>query len=356
MARSKRKTTSQARRRPRKIRRLGWTELPDSALLGLRFCDLELKIRGTALETCLTELERQLARRSLRLRPHCWLSTEWFSPDGVPGFAIPFYLAHPRLTALEHEQMGEVEGGTVSSCMQLLRHEAAHALDSAFGLHRRADWRETFGAWSTPYVRHYRPKPYSRRFVRNLDRHYAQSHPAEDFAETFAVWLDPASRWRSRYRGWGALEKLRYIDRVMHEIAGKRPRVTLREEVEPLSEITTTLGEYYERKRKRYGGEVIRTYDRDLVRMFAPRAIARHGESVAEFLRRTQPRIRLLVARSTGEPVYAIDRVLLGLIRRSAALDLVVPRDRTGSARAATQRIALRATKYLKSGYDQFAR
>ena len=233
--------------------------MSDAALLEVRLCDLDLKLRGTELEANVSTLLKELARRELKARPHCWLSTEWFSPDGVPGFAIPFYLAHPRLMQLEQRQMHEIEGGTTRSCMQLLRHEAAHALDSAYGLHRRAEWREVFGPWTTPYVRHYRPRPYSKRFVRHLDRWYAQSHPAEDFAETFAVWLDPSSRWRSRYKGWAALEKLRYVDRSMREIAGKRPPVRSKEKVEPLSELETTLGEYYERKQKRYGREAIHT-------------------------------------------------------------------------------------------------
>lgn len=333
-----------------------WTELTDAGLLDLRFCDLDLELRGTELASRVEVLYDELAQRGLKFRPHCWLSTEWFSPDGVPGFAIPFYLAHPRLMALEHRQMQEVEGGTERECMQLLRHEAAHALDSAFGVHRRADWRETFGAWTTPYVRHYRPKPYSRRFVRHLDRWYAQSHPAEDFAETFAVWLDPSSRWRARYKDWPALEKLRYVNRAMREIAGKRPRVRSREQVEPLCELETTLREYYQRKRKRYGAEVIHTYDRDLSRLFTPRSFEDAGESAAEFLRRAQPRIRFLVARTTGEAAHAIDRVLSDMIRRSVALDLVLARKRLASQRHATQRVARHAAKYIENGYHQFAR
>jgi hypothetical protein len=322
----------------------------------MRLCDLDLRVRGSDLDLRVKKLYAELDQRRLRFRPHWWLSTEWFSPDGVPGFAIPFYLAEPRLIALERRQMGEVEGGDAGECMQLIRHEAAHALDSAFTLHRRAGWRDVFGAWTTPYTRHYRPKPYSKRFVRHIDRWYAQSHPAEDFAETVAVWLDPSSRWRTRYNGWGALEKLRYVDRMMKEIAGTRAPVRSREEVEPLSEHTLSLGEYYERKRKRYGAEVVHAYDRDLARVFARRDAYARAETAVEFLRRAQPRIRFLVARSTGEPGYAIDRVLLSLIRRSAALDLVVPRERPRIEDDVTWRLASQTARYLRSGYHQFAR
>ena len=43
--------------------------------------------------------------------------------------------------------------------------------------------------------------------------HYAQKHPDEDWAETFAVWLE-GGPWRRRYRDWQvALAKLEYVDR-----------------------------------------------------------------------------------------------------------------------------------------------
>ena len=48
----------------------------------------------------------------------------------------------------------------------------------------------------------YTPDPNSRAYVQHLDYWYAQSHPFEDYAETFAVWLRPSSRWKRRYEGW----------------------------------------------------------------------------------------------------------------------------------------------------------
>ena len=200
-----------ARRPKRKASVPDWARLSDEELLDVRFCDLKLSIEGTTLEERVHKLHDELNHRGLPFRPHCWLSTEWFSPDGVPGIAIPFYLAHPRLTRLEEHQILDVEGGTPRWCMQLLRHEAAHALDSAYRLHRKRTWREVFGSYAQPYSKFYKPKPYSKSYVLHLDLWYAQSHPAEDFAETFAVWLDPHSRWRKRYQGWPALKKLRAV-------------------------------------------------------------------------------------------------------------------------------------------------
>src|SRR5690606_6795849 len=138
----------------------------------------------------------ELERRHIKLRPHVWLAEEWFAADGVPGIAIPFYLAHPRLIKLEQRQMLEVEGGTRDECMRILRHEAGHALDTAYRIRRRKQWREVFGPASKKYPEYYHAKPYSKNYVLHLDSWYAQSHPSEDFAETFAVWLKPDSRWR----------------------------------------------------------------------------------------------------------------------------------------------------------------
>ena len=176
--------------------RFPWHRLSDEHLLDLRICDLALKIKGSFLEPHIKRLYSELNDRGIRFKPHVWLSEEWFSPDGVPGIAIPFYLAHPRLMKLERKQMLEVEGGTDTECMRILRHEAGHALDTAFRLHFRRHWRELFGSFAQHYPDFYKPKPKSRKYVLHLPAWYAQAHPAEDFAETLAVWLTSRSRWR----------------------------------------------------------------------------------------------------------------------------------------------------------------
>src|SRR5262245_21751698 len=180
-----------------------WAELPDEKLLEVRMCDLGLRVGGALLDSAIKELRRDLRRAKLRFRPHFWLGTEWFTPDGIPGVAIPFYLAHPRLMALEERQIYEAEGGTPESCLRILRHEAGHAIDNAFRLRRRRDRQRLFGRSSQPYPQFYTPRPYSRRYVVHLESYYAQSHPDEDFAETFAVWVStPEDVWRKRYAEW----------------------------------------------------------------------------------------------------------------------------------------------------------
>src|SRR6202521_5947811 len=228
--------------------RLAWERLSDDQLLSLRFCDLHLTIEGTDLEVAIERLHRELATRGIRFRPHCWLAEEWFSPDGVPGIAIPFYLAHRRLMSIERRLMREVEGGNRNWLMRILRHEAGHAIDSAYRLRRRSHWRAVFGPASLPYPDTYRPRPGSRRFVQHLGAWYAQAHPTEDFAETFAVWLKPRSAWRREYSGWPAYAKLQFIDKLASDIGRAKPAVSERGTVEDVTHETRTLRDHYEQK------------------------------------------------------------------------------------------------------------
>lgn len=243
-----------------------WADLSDEALLDVRLCDLRLRLQGTRLETRMQRLAGELERAGLRFRPYAWLSTGWFTPHGVTGFAIPFYLAHPRLVSLERRHMHEVEGGDEAWCMQLLRHETGHAIDNAYRLHRRKSWREHFGRFSEPYRVRYRPNPRSREHVVHLDHWYAQSHPGEDFAESFAVWLQPRSRWRSRYAGWPALRKLEYVDALMREIADRPSEVRTREHTDSVPRLRWTLREYYRRRQARYASAEVSSRRREYFR------------------------------------------------------------------------------------------
>ncbi len=303
-------------------RRFPWASLPDGELLQLRLKDLKVTLEGTWLERCLSDLDEELAQRGLRVQPHAWISNEWFSPDDTPGIAIPFYLAHPRLMRLERRMIIDVEGGTVPECMRILRHEAGHVVQVAYQLQRRRRWQELFGPSSTRYPSYYRPNPASRRYVYHLPLWYAQSHPDEDFAETFAVWLTPRANWRRRYEGWPALKKLEYVDELMAELAGRRPVVTDRLRVDPLSKLTQTLAEHYERKRAHYAVEHPRIYDRDLRRIFSDDTRHRRSPAASAFLRRNRARIRRIVSKWTGEYQLTLDAVFDDMIGRCRELKL----------------------------------
>jgi len=321
--------------------RYGWARLDDEALLDLRFCDLGLVLDDSTLGARIDRLYRELAARGLSFRPHCWLAEEWFSPDGVPGFALPFYLVHPRLRRLERRMMREVEGGNLNWCMRILRHEAGHALDNAYRIRRRRAWRETFGPASRPYPDAYRPRPGSRRYVQHLGGWYAQSHPTEDFAETFAVWLAPRSQWRDVYDGWPALEKLEYVDGLMRDIAQMPQPVRTRMHVEPLSQCKKTLRQHYEERLRSYSPPTRKDEDDLLGRVFARTPGARRMRA-ATLLRRLRPRLHreICAAEHCGE--YLVHQVMRAAILRADELNLYVagdPRRATRHARRILTRL-----------------
>ena len=302
--------------------RFAWSRLSDEKLMRVRLRDLGLTIEGTHLEGLVEKLYGELEDRGLKLRPHVWLSTEWFSPSGVPGFAIPFYLAHKRLRRLEQRQFLDVEGASRADCLRIMRHEAGHALQHAYQLHRRRGWQEHFGKSSTRYPEYYRPNPASKRYVQHLRLWYAQSHPDEDFAETFAEWLRPRSDWRRRYKGWPALKKLEYVDHLMAHLAGTRPPVQTRRTVERLDRLRTTLLDHYSARRRKYTVAYPNIYDADLRRLFSDQPHHRRKEAASSFLRRHRTEVRQLVAKWTGEYQYTLDQVLGNIIGRCGHLRL----------------------------------
>lgn len=318
-----------------------WAPLSDDELLQLRLKDLRVSITGTWLQGCLDRMHDELQQRDIPVRAHAWLADEWFSPHDSPGIAIPFYLAHPRLMRLERKMVLEVEGGSQRECMQILRHEAGHVLQRAYGLHRRRRWRELFGSSAIPYPDYYRPNPASRRYVQHLRRWYAQCHPDEDFAETFAVWLAPRSNWRRRYADWPALEKLHYVDELMAELAGVMPKLKRRVEIEPLGKNTQTLAAYYAAKRERYAIDAPSVFDRDLKRIFSDDPKHRSTPLAASFIRRSRVDIRKSVARWTGEYPLALDAALDDIMDRARAMKLRAP--------GSEQRMRIELTALLSS-------
>ena len=316
-------------RRPRNPRH-AWETLSDDQLLSLRFCDLKLKVQGTELEQAIERLYRELEMRGIRFRPHCWLAQEWFSPDGIPGIAIPFYLAHRRLMSIERRFMREVEGGNRNWLMRILRHEAGHAIDSAYRLRRRSRYRAVFGPASLPYPDTYRPRPGSRRFVQHLGAWYAQAHPTEDFAETFAVWLKPRSPWRREYSGWPAYAKLEFIDALAGEIGHSKPAVLDRSTIEAVNQETRTLREHYEDKLAHYRMPRRSGADELLLKVFTAAPRIRGRMKASTLLRELRLPLRQQTLRSGAFSEYLVHQVLRLMIERCESLNLYVRSSRRG--------------------------
>ncbi|HEX4346838.1 MAG TPA: putative zinc-binding metallopeptidase [Vicinamibacterales bacterium] len=331
-----------------------WAAASDEALLAIRMCDLGLTIAGTDIEQRIASINGELSARGLAL-PHYWLSDEWFTPDGVPGVAIPFYLAHPRLARLELTQMLEIEGGDPASCLKILRHEAGHAIDNAYNLRRLRARRRLFGSPATEYPEYYTPKPYSKSFVQHLDHWYAQSHPDEDFAETFAVWLDPASDWASRYAGWPAEPKLQYIDHLMRTVAARRPRIRTKREVDPLAKLKKTLGEHYRKKREHYGLDHPDFYDSDLQNLFSNAPEYAKRPAAARFLRKIRKEARSTVASFTDSYQYTIDQLLEKIIQRCRADNLRLTDTEDATKNDFMVFLTVQTMNYLHSGRHRVA-
>jgi len=318
-----------------------WTALPDEPLLDVRMADLPVHIEGTTLGDRIAQLRDELAARELHFPLHFYLSDEFYTPDGTSSIAIPFYLAHERLARLEEAQMFEVEGG---------EHEWCHAIDNAYKLRLRRQRRSVFGSPTKPYPEFYTPKPYSKSFVLHLDSWYAQSHPDEDFAETFAVWLTPNSEWRQRYKGWPALKKLEYMDTLMRAVTRERPRLENVDEVDPLPRLKQTLRQHYRRKRRHYGVDYPNFYDRDLRRLFSDAESHSGNITAAQFIARIRRPVRKLVAGWTGIYQYTIDQVLEDMIARCRELKLRIAGSEDQARQEFTVLLTVQTMNYLHSG------
>ena len=337
--------------------KVAWSKLSRSELLEVRISDLGLDLASSPLEARFAQLLAELEAKGVGFRPYAWLSTDWFCPDQLTGFAIPFYLSHPRLVRLEQSQMLEVEGGSAVDCMKLLRHETAHALDNAYGLRRRRDWREVFGRASEPYRATYSPDPTSRASVLHLDDWYSQSHPLEDFAETFAVGLTPGSHWRRRYAGWPALDKLKYVDRLMTELRSKTPKLATRAREEPVARVRMRLSTYYERKRQVYADEGTPAFDGQLERSFP----------CAESKKDPRPRLSTLLGKrrkalvrhvsgATGQHRYLVDHVVREMVARAKRRDLRLQSGDEASMVDAAIVLTSLTSQFLYGGHPRFQR
>jgi Putative zinc-binding metallo-peptidase len=332
-----------------------WAEARDEELLAMRVCDLGVRIEGSELEPRIAQLHEELAARGITLHPPCYLGDEWFTPSEQAIIAVPFWLAHPRLKALELRQVLEVEGGAPEHCMQLLRHECGHALDHAYRFSRRRRWRQLFGNTdndATPDI--YRPRPYSKSFVRHLPNWYAQAHPDEDFAETFAVWLGvPEREWRSKYRGWKALEKIEYVGELMRDAAQVEksarkpaPRPSARR-IADATRMRKTLGRYYAERRKKYAEDYPDVYDTDLRAIFGGEP---SEESAAHFLRKARKTIVPSIVRWTGEHKYTVDHLVRQLMLRCERLELVAPKNQARLMMDVTGYVSALVTNHLHTG------
>lgn len=297
-------------------------------LLNTRVCDLGLTIEGSLLDAPVERIRREFAARSLRFQPTFYLTDSWGCPDEVPVIGIPFYLADKRLRQIEEEQTGEVEDDQL--LMMFLRHEAGHAINYAYRLWERTDWTDMFGRFSKPYRDSFHPNLASREFVWHIPhsqygRHYAQKHPDEDFAETFAVWLTPRSSWRRKYGQWPAIRKLRYVDSLMRHMRSRPVRCLGGKLENPITEMTMLLAEHYGQRAERYRAAA-QGYVDDKLRDIFPHTRGHNRSPAHELLGRQHAKLLARVARWSGLGSEDVGTIIAKLEDRTQALGLVFPR------------------------------
>jgi Putative zinc-binding metallo-peptidase len=285
--------------------------------------ELGLKLEGSSLEKPVQQLYTELERKGLeKFHPSVYLSDEWGCPSGEPVIGVPFYLADPRLSELER-QINDLEDER--EIMMYLRHEAGHAFNYAYKLHRSPEWRELFGSFRRPYREQYKPVAFSRRYVRHMAGWYAQKHPDEDFAETFAVWMTPGSRWREKYKHWPALQKLEYVDRMSQEVAAQDPLKKRGRPDVTVDDMTVTVAEFYERMLEEEVAPEDVAVDADLIDIFEG---ARSEDAAAEFVREHRKLILDKVTYWTGVRRPMARKLLESIEERLRTLALKVDRRR----------------------------
>jgi Putative zinc-binding metallo-peptidase len=318
-------------------------------LMRSRISDLGLHVEGSEIEPLVQRLYEELDRAGLKFKPPIYLTDEWGCPEGVPIIGVPFYLARPELSRIEEEIGEDLE--TSDESMMYLRHEAGHAFNYAYVLYEEEEWHRIFGPYSRPYMENFKPNPFSREYVRHIAGWYAQKHPDEDFAETFAVWLDPKSDWRDEYRGSPALAKLEYVDRVAKRFGDQPPKIQPRKRDEPVEEMRYTVSDYYaHRQESRL--QIPRWFDGDLKQLFETEK--KDGHSPAEpLLREKRHDVIAEVSYWTGVQMGIVRSLVDHLLERISALDLqVIESDRQRYVISFIAMVTTLATNYLR--HEQF--
>ncbi|HSP13893.1 MAG TPA: hypothetical protein VLV78_03970 [Thermoanaerobaculia bacterium] len=312
--------------------------------------DLQLHIEGSELEPLIRRLYQELDRVGLEFKPPIYLTDEWGCPEGVPIVGVPFYLAHPQLARIEKEIVENLE--TPDESMMYLRHEAGHAFNYAYVLYEEEEWHRRFGPFSRPYMENFKPNPFSREYVRHIAGWYAQKHPDEDFAETFAVWLDPGSHWREEYAGTPVLAKLEYVDRLAKVIGDQPPKVQPRRRDAPVEELRYTVGDYYAHRSDIARLQIPRWFDGDLKQLFE--TDKGEGFAAAEpILREMRVDLVAEVTYWTGVQMSVVRSLVDHLLERIASLDLqVIEREQQRYVISFIAMVTTLATNYLR--HEQF--
>lgn len=287
-----------------------------------RIKELGLKIEGSPIEPFVLNMYQELAAAGVALRPPCFVADEWGCPDGVPAIGVPFYLVDRELAAVEERETEELE--SEEEIKRILRHEAGHAFCYAHKLYISPSFRDLFGPFSRPYLDDFQPMPFSRAFVRHLPGWYAQKHPDEDFAETFAVYVSPGVDWRKTYAGWPALKKLTFLEEAIKQLGAAEPVVVPRpEDFRDDEGLDVTVPEHYQQKKAEGKvSELGELLDPDLIQLFG--LPGGPGEPAAKFIHQHRQALVSGAAYWTGARTALVRGLVEHIEHRCEALALTV--------------------------------
>jgi len=332
--------------------------MTNADLLDLRLKDVYIPIERTALAPYLKKLQDELDAKGLhKFKPYFWFSDEWFTPDGHTGIAVPFYLCHKKIAMLQEKFLCDVEGGTPATFMKLLRHECGHAIDNAFKLRRKRKRQQIFGKSTDKYEETYAPKPFSKQYVTHVNGWYAQSHPDEDFAETFAVWLSPRSAWQKKYKGWtGAYKKLQYMDELMSELVDMKPAINTKRKIDVQSTLKIKLKDHFDEKVSHYGIDYQDVYDVHLLKLFTTNPDLALNLKASTFIRKIKKDVRKSVSPWTGAYQYTINEILQQIITRCDKLGLKLRFSAEESKNQFISMLSVVTIEYIHNGSHRIAR
>jgi hypothetical protein len=145
------------------------------------------------------------------------------------------------------------------------------------------------------------------------------------------------------------------MDHLMRTIATTPPKITGTSELDPLPELTKTLGEHYRQKREHYGLDYPDFYESDLWNLFSAAPEYSKHLSAARFIRRIRKEARSTVASFTDSYQYTIDQLIEKILRRCRDLNLRLTESEEATKIQFMVFLTVQTMNYLHSGRHRVA-
>ena len=246
-------------------------------LLSTPVCDLGLRLPGTPLRSYVERALAETRECGVAIEPFFYLSDGYGCVQGTGNIGLGFWDATDLLRDVHHDARGYTRDEM--DLVLLLKHEIGHAFCYSHKLFQLPQFREVFGIrgnFFATYPDHdrYLYDPYSLDHVNPDNDHYAQKHPDDDFAETFATYVDRTQAWRERYGNRsGALRKIGFVAELIDRYGTESPIIAPGSGLidVPVEEVRKTVAQFFRISRSRYLRAAEGYLDDDLRRIFRTR-------------------------------------------------------------------------------------